>query len=130
MILFLVPTQIERRFWLKKIFVLMSCLLLICFSLKATNIRGRLLIRTGGYSRGLAIMKVELFVNNGGSFHLAAYAISDRNGYYFFMNYQFPFGTKYYVKVLGRYYPPTPLIIPNSGSDYLDIPSIYPISNN
>ena len=114
---------------MKKLFVLTACLLLIGLSLKATNIRGRLLIRNGTYSRGLSNIRVELFVNNGGSFHLAAYAISDHNGYYFFMNYQFPYGTKCYIKVLGKYYPPTPLILPNTGPGYFDIPSIYPISN-
>ena len=92
-------------------------------TVKATNLRGQIVRYSAGRYYPLANVRVDFMVWNGRAWELNSYAITGADGFYYFMNFQ-P-GLTFCISVLGRYYPPQPLVIQNLPSNYYqDVPVI------
>lgn len=110
--------------YLTLIFVIMFTLNIKAAS--ATNLRGQIVRYNPGNGTyyALAGIRVDIMIWNGQQWINSAYAITDNNGFYFFLNYA-P-GATFCISVFGRYYPPQqPLQILNYAPQYYqDIPVI------
>lgn len=107
----------------KAIFLFFAIFMLFVNAASATNLRGRLMRTVGGKSTPLAQTRVELLFWNGTGYDNKGYAITDNDGFYFFVNIS-P-GQKFCVLVLGRYYPAAPLVVQGIAMpNYQDLPLI------
>jgi hypothetical protein len=92
---------------------------------KATNLRGQIVRYADGRYYPLANVRVDFMLWNGRTqkWEVNSYAVTGADGFYYFMNFQ-P-GITFCISVLGRFYPPKPLVTqslpPNS---YQDVPVI------
>jgi hypothetical protein len=109
----------------KRLVVFVYCLLFFSATALATNLRGRVLRydpSTKNYTP-LINTRVEIHTWDGKNWVQSAYAMTGKDGFYYFVNLH-P-GAQFKVQVLGKFYPPQPLFTQNLQSPhYQDIPQI------
>lgn len=107
----------------KPIFLFFAVFMMLINIAHATNLRGRLMRSVGGRNSPLTQTRVELLFWNGKGYDNKGYAMTDNDGFYFFVNIS-P-GQKFCVLVLGRYYPAIPLVVQSIAMpNYQDLPLI------
>lgn len=107
---------------MKKIFIIIICFA-ISLQINATNLRGRVVHSIAGNTQPATGVRVDLLVWDNTKWVDVAFAITDNNGYYYFLNYEN--NKKIFISIAGVYYPQQPLKI--SGIEpplYQDIPTI------
>jgi hypothetical protein len=108
---------------MKRIVIIVLVSLIACLDATGTNLRGRILHKDPNGANPIPNMRVDLYMWNGSEWVDWAFAITDKDGYYYFLNYDKD--KRFYVSVLGKYYPPQPLTVQNIQPPlYQDIPTI------
>ena len=107
---------------MKKIFLLLFCLAIYLYG-GATNLRGQILQGSVNGAKPAANVKVDLYIWNEGQWVNWAYAITDKDGFYYFLN--FDKDKTFYIAVNGKFYPPKPLtILDIQPPQYQDVPTV------
>jgi hypothetical protein len=109
----------------KTILIFLCCFFLFAAAAWATNLRGRVL-RFDPVAKTynpLVNARVDITVWNGTKWVETGYAMTGKDGFYYFVN--FSPGAQFRVKVLGKSYPPQALFIQNILPPYYqEIPQI------
>jgi hypothetical protein len=106
---------------MKQVFLLITFFVIISFSTYATNIRGYVGSRYGGALRGC---RVDIWIWNGAKYVDWGYSVTDVNGFYYFMGYQY--GLRFFIQINGLFYPNNPGLIGNINPPlFQDFPAIY-----
>jgi 5-hydroxyisourate hydrolase-like protein (transthyretin family) len=71
----------------------------------AISLRGQIVKNVGGQLLPAAGVRVDLMIWNGKAWTDVSYAVTDSNGFYFFLNLTTPAGTSFCMNISGRYFP-------------------------
>jgi len=71
----------------------------------AISLRGQIVKNVGGRLLPAPGVRVDLMIWNGRAWSDVSYAVTDSNGFYFFLNLTTPPNTSFCMNISGRYFP-------------------------